>query len=472
MEARYKLIKSSQRNEPIYWTSLILLDGLDLDKIMRPRKIKILLLFFLLALFCFGQGRNDVFSLVENASTRKLEQDIPKAYRAILSGRNICSIYGEMSDITNKLESDEVVLDFFELPKSSRGSNYLAFVLKRGMSSPRLYNICSDNALNSLLDDSSNFYNDTKVLTTILSPLEDELKDITTIYFVPTGKLHEIALEYCKDTNGKMFCENYEVYRLISSAALVNRKQHREYRNFSIWGGIELEADLPYDDADADLEPYRNMLPYLEDSYYAAESITKELEGKGKNVSFLHNETATEANFKALSGKNIDAFLIETHGIFTKECSITPKSGTNAPLDNHALALYGAAFTMDSGIVPQGNEDGLITEDEISKLALSHIDFAVISACKSGLGDIKWDGVHGLMRGFKQAGVNSLVMTLDDIVDYVSGQLWIQFFRNLTNGQSKREALLGGIKYIRTMDDGAFSHPKFWAPFILIDGIE
>ena len=414
-----------------------------------------------------------MFSLVEKASTSMLVQDITEAYNTILSGRNICSTYGEISDITNKLESREVVLEFFELPKSSGGSNYhLAFVLKHGMSSPRLYNICSDNALNSLLDDGRNFYNDTKVLTTIVSPIKDELKDITTIYFVPSGKLHEIALEYCKDTNGKMLCENYEVYRLTSSALLANRKRHQEYQNFSVWGGIELEADLLYNDADADIEPYKNILPYLEDSYIAAESITKELEEKGKNVTFLHNEYATETNFKALSGKNINAFLIETHGIFTKECSITPKSGTNAPLDNHALALYGAAFTMDAGIVPQGQEDGLITENEIAELDFSNIDLAVISACKSGLGGIRWDGVHGLMRGFKQAGVNSLVMTLNNVVDYVSGQLWIQLFRNLTNGQSKREALLNGIKYIRTMDNGAFSQPKYWTPFILIDGIE
>lgn len=438
-------------------------------------KTYILLLFTcLLSLDVTGQNNSDIYSLIEEAVFSRDEHSINEAYSKIIQGRctiaNLMSI--QISDIAHSLQDGEVVIEFFDLPKSSGGSNYLAFVLKHGMSSPRLYNICSDNALNFLLDDSCNFYNDTKVLSTIMSPLKDELKDIRTIYFVPAGKLHEIALEYCKDTNGKMFCENYEVYRLTSSASLANRKQHREYQNFSVWGGIELEAKLSYDDADADLEPYRNMLPYLEDSYLAAESITKELEEKGKTVNFLHNETATEQNFKALSGKNINAFLIETHGIFTKECSITPKSGIHAPLDNHALALYGAAFTMDAGIVPQGQEDGLITEDEIAKPDLHNIDLAVISACKSGLGDIKWDGVHGLMRGFKQAGVNSLVMTLDDVIDYVSGQLWIQFFRNLTNGQSKREALLNGIKYIRTMDNGAYSPPKYWTPFLLIDGIK
>ena len=431
----------------------------------------LLSLFLFFPLICCGQTDNDVYTMVEYASVIRNNGDVCTAFNTIVNGRSFVGQITNIQTIAGSLNEKEIVIYFFDLPKSSGGSNYLAFVLKRGMSSPRLYNICSDNALNSMLDDSCDFYNDTKVLNTIISPLKDELKDIRTIYFVPAGKLHEITLEYCKDTNGKMFCENYEVYRLTSSASLANRKRHREYQNFSVWGGIELEAKLSYDDADADLEPYRNMLPYLEDSYLAAESITKELEEKGKNVSFLHNETATEANFKALSGKDIDAFLIETHGIFTKECSITSNSGDNAPLDNHALALYGAAFTMDAGIVPQGNEDGLITEEEISKLDLHNIDLAVISACKSGLGDIKWDGVHGLMRGFKQAGVNSLVMTLDDVVDYVSGQLWIQFFRNLNNGQSKREALLNGIKYIRTMDDGAYSHPKFWTPFILIDGI-
>lgn len=357
---------------------------------------KLFAMFLFFPLICLGQTNNYVYSLIENASSIRNNDDVCLVFSIVVNGRIFVEQITDVQTIAMALNEDELVIDFFELPKLSCGASFLAFVLKHGYCALRLYNICSDSTLNSLLDDSCNFYNDTKVLPTIMSPLKEELKGITTIYFVPSGKLHEIALEYCLDTNGKMFCENYEVYRLTSSTSLANRKQHREYQSFSIWGGIELEADLPYDDTDADLEPYRNMLPYLEDSYLAAESITKELERRGKNVSFLHNETATEENFKALLGKDVGTFLIETHGIFTKECSITTKSGANAPLDNHALALYGAAFTMDAGIVPQGYEDGLITEDEISKLDLHNIDLAVISACKSGLGDIKWDGVHDL----------------------------------------------------------------------------
>ena len=76
------------------------------------------------------------------------------------------------------------------------------------------------------------------------------------------------------------------------------------------------------------------------------------------------------------------------------------------------------------------------------------------------------------MRGFKLAGVGSLIMATDTIVDYISGCLWIQFFRNMARGMTKREALLNGIKYIRTMNNGVYALPKFWTPYILIDGME
>lgn len=434
---------------------------------------KNILIIFCLFIFQLCYGQNNVSTLVENAVFSREEKALLEAYNSIIQCRCVRSSNKvEVADIANALKKEEVAIEFFELPKSSGGTTYFAFVLKNGMSTPRLYNICNDDALLVLLDDSCKFYNDTRVLSAIISPLVNELQDTKTVYYTPSGKLHKIALEYCMDTNGKMFCENYNVYRLTSSAMFANKNEKKVYRNYSVWAGTELDAELPYGDADDTLEPYRNPFEYLEDSYKAADIISQELTSKNKNVKFWHNADATEPNFKTMSGQNIDAFLIETHGIFTKDCCVSPRSGNTAPLDNHALALYGASFVMDAGIVPAGNEDGLITENEIAQLDFSSMDLAVISACKSGLGDIQWDGVHGLMLGFKLAGVNSLVMTLDDVVDYVSGQLWIQFFRNLNNGQSKREALLNGIKYIRTMDNGAYSHPKYWTPFVLIDGIE
>jgi len=210
----------------------------------------------------------------------------------------------------------------------------------------------------------------------------------------------------------------------------------------------------------------------LEDSYRAAVLINEEIRQQGICSDFYFDNEATEERFKSQKWNNTNIFFIETHGLFLNDYNISSIKDRKDPMENHALALAGASYALESGIVPDSIDDGILTAKEISELDFSNVDLAVISACKSALGEIKEDGVYGLVRGFKQAGVKSLIMATDDIVDYVSGQLWIQLFRNLAKGMSKREALLKGIKYIRTMDDGAFSHPKYWTPFILIDGLE
>lgn len=425
-------------------------------------------------LIAYTQQRNqNTYALVEKAITSKTDDDICNAYCHIAQGRDICNREVTIRGLSDSLQDDEIIIDFFDTPDSDGNSIYYAFVIKKGDFAPELYTICKESELESLTDDGKNFYNNPDVLNLILGPMMYKLKGVGRIYYIPTGEFHKMALEYCKDSNFKMLCENYEVYRLTSSSMICNTRHRKEYQNYSVWGGVDIQLQDHDFQRDTDLSPYdTRQLPYLEDSLTAAEEIVKLLnEHTVTNVAFHHDDTATENNFKAMSGKGIDAFLIETHGIFTRECRVSPKS-SNAPLDNHAIALSGSASVMDAGIVPVGYEDGLLTEKEIASLDLSSMDLAVVSACKSGLGDIEWYGVDGLMRGFKQAGVNSLVMTLDDVVDYISGQLWIQLFNNLVSGQSKREALLNGINHIRSMHDGILSHPRYWTPFILIDGIE
>lgn len=438
------------------------------------KRALIFIISMLLPLIHYSQKRDiDIYTLIEKATHNRNDTDIVNAFNFIVLGRCVNNEEIKLTQILDAIKDNEIIIEFFERPDSTGGNTYFAFVVKNNLKIPKLYKICEETELTFLFDKDKNFYNNVNVLQLILCSIMDELNGVRNIYYIPCGKLHKIALEYCRCANGKMFCENFNVFRLTSSSELCSNRHRKDYHHYSIWGGVDIEQELFNCEEDTCLEVYdTRQFYYLEDSFTAAKLISEELRIDGKKtVDFYHDETSTENNFKNMSGKNIDAFLIETHGIFTRECSISTKNG-QAPLDNHALALCGAVSIMDRGIIPSGFEDGLITEEEISRLDFSNMDLAVISACKSGLGKIEWDGVHGLMRGFKIAGVNSLIMTLDDVVDYVSGQLWIQFFRNLNDGQSKREALLNGIGYIKTMDNGVFSHPKFWTPFILIDGLD
>jgi CHAT domain-containing protein len=47
-----------------------------------------------------------------------------------------------------------------------------------------------------------------------------------------------------------------------------------------------------------------------------------------------------------------------------------------------------------------------------------------------------------------------------------------QFYKNLVSGQSKRQSLQSAQKYLREYNNGCFNEPKYWAAFILLDGIE
>ena len=334
----------------------------------------------------------------------------------------------------------------------------------------------TDKQILPLIGSDKSYYNKAELYKLIWQPFEKHLTGIHNIYFQPSTQLSAVSLEYCIDESGRMLCEKYNVYR-ISSLSVLNRygRQGKNHKKASVWGGIDYYADLPdvetYEYSDSSSSAKCNM-GYLEESYRAAKLISDELQEQGIACHFYCDETATEGQFMSEMWNDIDIFFIETHGLFLNNYNFAKKEGKDHPMENHALALAGASYALEGGIVPDSIDDGILTAKEISELDMHNVDLAVVSACKSALGEIREDGVYGLMRGFKQAGVRSLIMATDDIVDYVSGQLWIQLFRNLAKGMTKREALLEGLKYIRTMDDGAFAHPKYWTPFILIDGIE
>ena len=103
---------------------------------------------------------------------------------------------------------------------------------------------------------------------------------------------------------------------------------------------------------------------------------------------------------------------------------------------------------------------------------LRGLDLVVLSACQTGLGDIsQGEGVFGLQRGFKKAGANSILMSLWEVNDEATQILMTQFYKNFVSGQSKRQSLQSAQRYLREYSAGKYNKPKYWAAFILLDGI-
>ena len=125
-----------------------------------------------------------------------------------------------------------------------------------------------------------------------------------------------------------------------------------------------------------------------------------------------------------------------------------------------------------SGLVLSGSDDeplssdkaGVLFAQEISELDLSSVDLLVLSACQTAGGEIQEDGVFGLQRGFKQAGVGTIVMTLWPVKSAMTQSLMIRMYENLAGGQNVREAFYNARAEIRRN-----YKPSDWGAFIILD---
>ena len=121
--------------------------------------------------------------------------------------------------------------------------------------------------------------------------------------------------------------------------------------------------------------------------------------------------------------------------------------------------------------IEPGMNDGILTALEISQLDLSKLDLVVLSACETGLGDLDNGGVYGLQRGFKKAGANTILMSLDKVDDEATKILMVEFYKNLMSGKSKHQSLKDAQKHLRQVENGKYDKPEYWASFIMLDGL-
>ncbi len=118
------------------------------------------------------------------------------------------------------------------------------------------------------------------------------------------------------------------------------------------------------------------------------------------------------------------------------------------PLLRSGIALAGANTWIQGGSPPEEAEDGILTAEDVSGLDLLATSLVVLSACDSGLGEIRvGEGVFGLRRAFTLAGAKTLVMSLWKVPDLATAILMERFYdklfhRGLARDESLRQAQL------------------------------
>ncbi len=189
-------------------------------------------------------------------------------------------------------------------------------------------------------------------------------------------------------------------------------------------------------------------------------SIDSILRQSGFKTDPLTRSAASEENFKRLSGGNHRILHIATHGYFRADSTASDN------LTNSGLVFAGA-----NQIKPYDNiDDGLLTAQEISRLDLHNTDLVVLSACETALGTVTGEGVFGIQRGFKKAGVNTIVMSIKEVYDAATMEFMVEFYKNMMRkGISKHDAFVSAVRAMRKKYPG---EPNKWAMFIILDGIE
>ncbi|MGJ3235945.1 tetratricopeptide repeat protein [Marivirga sp.] len=182
------------------------------------------------------------------------------------------------------------------------------------------------------------------------------------------------------------------------------------------------------------------------------------------------DQEANEILIDSLTAPNI--LHIATHGFFKtydadkKISGVDNQGNEENPLLRSGILLSGASIGLAGGLPYENSfEDGLLTAYETMNLNLEGTELVVLSACETGLGDVKnGEGVYGLQRAFLVAGAENLIMSLWTVNDYTTQLLMTEFYKHWTEGDDKFTSFRKAQMKIKE----EFPQPYYWAAFTII----
>lgn len=292
--------------------------------------------------------------------------------------------------------------------------------------------------------------------------LRSKLSDVRKVYFSPDGLFHQIAIEYMYPEVSPL-----SFYRLTSTKEILRGSISLRTDKMLLCGGVDYfkahEEDFGRDNdtlAFQLLRKRRLRFKALDGSMAEVDSIYR-LRNEEKD-SLVVGQAVTESACSRLMGQ-YPIVLLSTHGYFSGGADffgeeLKPRTSDHT-MSESVLILASCQSNLDDYSFDPSETDGVLSARELSAMDLEDVDLFIVAACQSGLGCVTPEGVYGIQRGLKNAGVRAMIVSLWNVGDDATRHFMI----NLNKALQLEGDLQSAFEYARAcMDDEVqYSRPEF-----------
>ena len=511
-------------NQQLFFKSLILADTRNiLQRVRSSRDTAIQRVFgswesrkkLLAKQYSLSLAKRRTDIKVIEQETENLEKELSRKSADFRKQQEVIRI--SMKDVQKNLQQVEAAIEFISFRLFSKKQTdsiiYAAYVVNKKDSVPQFIPLFEEKQLQQLFDSTGKsattsakiFYRGLEIkdrntklgselYKLIWQPLEPYLKGIKKISYSPAGKLYGIAFHALPVDSTTILIDKYQLQQYTSTRQVALRNTESEAvkpANITLFGDANFSMDslqltkqrTNQSNTDVSTSIYTPSTRGADNNSWqnlpgTAEEIKKinSLFNQNKLITKTFTKAAaSEENLKALGGNSPQILHIATHGFFLPEPDKKKKESgfdqsntytlANDPLLRTGLILAGANYAWSGKTPIDGVEDGIATAYEISQLNLSNTELVVLSACETALGDVKGsEGVFGLQRAFKMAGVKKMIVSLWQVPDKETAELMTSFYSYWMKGKKINDAFAQAQADMRKKYS-----PFYWAAFVMID---
>ncbi|NJN12107.1 MAG: CHAT domain-containing protein, partial [Richelia sp. RM1_1_1] len=317
----------------------------------------------------------------------------------------------------------------------------------------------------------------------VMEPLRPLLGDARHLLLSPDGQLNLIPFEALKDEQNQYLVEKYAFSYLTTGRDLLRLDTTaKQLTNPVVFADIDYEQQQTVIASSSTIKrrgsQNKRSVDFANLKFGSLAATSEEGEQIKKIFPDTNIITGTKATEEAIKQLKTPSILhLATHGFFLPDKEIKPVSPAINQLNNQPQYVNLENPLLRSGLALAGfnnrqnkqsnnnTEDGVLTALEVAGLNLRGTELVVLSACETGLGDVKTgDGVYGLRRALVIAGSQSQLLSLWLVADEGTKDLMMEYYQKIKAGKGRHEALRE--VQLEFLKDDKYSHPYYWASFI------